>query len=94
MLRRTVTVGTKYALHIWTVFLAVLCVLLSLLILSIGFDWESFAFIATLVAIYSTLGIIVSMYALWQIQNKAEQIKADVIRLKMLLNAAYGKHRE
>lgn len=81
MLRRTVTVGSKHALLIWTIFLFGLSILLSLVILSTAFDWQSFPYIAVAVIFYCVAGLIGSTFALWQIQNKADQIREDLRRL-------------
>ena len=92
MLRRTVTVGRQYALHLWTLFLFVLAILLSLFMLAALLEWGSFAAIAYLIIVWCALGIAVSFYALTRIREKAAQIKTDVQRIKMMLNSAYGKY--
>lgn len=91
MLRRTVNVGQEYALHIWTIFLFTLATLLSLFLLAGLLDWDSLPLIAAFIAVWSIAGIAVSLYALAQIRGKAEQIKSDVQRIKMMLNKQYGK---
>jgi len=81
MLRRTVTVGTQYALHIWTIFLFVLATLVSLFMLSAMLDWDSFEAIAVMIIIYCIAGITVSVYALSRIKDVAQQIKDDLAAL-------------
>ena len=93
ILRRTVTVGRQYALHLWTIFLFVLAIALSLFLLSAILDWDSFPVIAAFIIVWCVAGITVSLYALIQIRDKASQIKADVQRIKMMLNSSYGKYR-
>ena len=90
MLSRTVTVGKKYALHVWTGFLFILSGLLSLFILAAAYDWQSFVLVGCIIIIWCLAGILVSLYALSKIQNSAEQIRSD---LKRILNETYGRLR-
>lgn len=91
MLRRTVTVGTKYALHVWTGFLFILSGLLSLFILAAFYDWQSFTLIAYVIVIWCLAGILVSLYALSKIQGAAAQIRDDLARIKVYASSIYGK---
>jgi hypothetical protein len=81
MLRRTVTVGTNYALHIVTIYLFALCSLLALMILSIGFDWQAFVWIAGIVCFWTVAGIFTCMYTLSQIDGAVEQIRQDTLAI-------------
>lgn len=80
MLSRTVTVGRKYALHIWVGFCLILSALLATFLI-LAFNGDSFTVVAWIIVGWSASGIVVSAYCLFQIQNKAEQIKDDLTRV-------------
>jgi len=88
LLRRTVTVGKNYALHIFTTYLFALCSLLALLILSLAFDWSAFVWIAAIVIVWCVAGISVGLYALSRIESAREQVTADLVRLYRLARHA------
>ena len=88
MLRRTDTVGTKYALPIWTGFLTVLSILMAGMILTLG--TANFNIVASIVVVWTSIGLVVSMYALSRIKGKAAQIRADLIELRNIMKRYYG----
>lgn len=85
LLRRTVTVGKKYALYIWTTYVVVLTGLLIWLMYAREWGPDAFRAACVLVVAYSIAGIIVSVMCLFQIEEKARQIREDLNRIEHLV---------
>lgn len=86
LLRRTVTVGKKYALHIWIGYMVILTAILIFLFYAREWGPDAFRAAATLVIFYSIAGIITSVVCLFQIEEKARQIREDLDRLVSLVH--------
>lgn len=96
MLRRTVTVGKKYALYLWTGYLTILSLLIAtfLGLAMANMDWTVVAYI---VVGWAAAGLAVSTFALFQIEHKAAQIKADMVYVRQMqrnLLRRYGPSRK
>ena len=87
MLRRTVTVGRQYALHIWIGYLIILTAILIILFYSREWGSDEFRAASTVVVIYVMVGIITSVVCLCQIEEKARQIREDLDRLLSIVRA-------
>ena len=86
MLRRTVTVGIQYALHIWIGYLIILTAILIILFYSREWGSDEFRAASTVVVVYVMVGIITSVVCLCQIEEKAQQIREDLDRLVSLVH--------